>query len=161
MTIENGKYVQIEYEGTLEDGSLFDSTEKSGQPLEFQLGASQVIEGFESAIKEMGQGEEKVIKIDPAKAYGQPDPELIKEFPRESVPNNENLEPGQRVIVTAANGMPFQAKIVEVDETNVKIDLNHPLAGETLNFKLKVVGITDEPSQACASGCASCGSSCD
>lgn len=160
MAIEDGKFVQVEYTGTLEDGSLFDSTEKSGQPLEFQLGASQVIEGFEAAIKGMDLDEEKEIKIEPAKAYGDPDPELIKEFPRENIPNNENLEEGQRVIVTAANGMPFQAKIVGLDEQNVKIDLNHPLAGETLNFKIKVVGVTDEPTQGCSSGCASCSSHC-
>ena len=160
MAIEDGKFVKVEYEGTLEDGTLFDSTEKAGKPLEFKVGASQVIKGFEKAVQGMDLDEEKEVKLDPTEAYGDHDPQMIKEFPRDKIPNSDELDVGKNVIVTAANGMPFQANIVEMDDENVKIDLNHPLAGKTLNFKIKVVSISDEGTEACFTGCSSC-SACD
>ncbi len=158
MPIEDGKFVKIEYVGTLDDGTVFDSTE-GGEPLEFQLGSQQVIPGFENAIKEMDLDVEKEISIPAAEAYGEPRDDMVIDFPKEEVPEADQLTVGQKVAVTSDNGQPFTATIVEITDEKVKIDVNHPLAGKKLNFKLKVVSISDEATEACHS-CSSC-SSCD
>ncbi|MFH0867852.1 MAG: peptidylprolyl isomerase [Candidatus Woesearchaeota archaeon] len=140
MPIKNGDKVKIEYTGTLDDGTVFDSSEKHGTPLEFEAGAKQVIKGFEDAIIGMEKGEEKEIKLAPEEAYGNPSDQLIKKVPRDKLPKEE-LEPGMMLGVSLANGAQVPAKITEVTDTEVIIDLNHPLAGKALNFKIKVADI--------------------
>ena len=140
MTIENGKKVKIEYTGTLEDGTVFDASEKHGQPLEFEIGAKQVIKGFEDAVKEMNLGDEKEITLNPEEAYGPYNEQLIKKVPRAKLPEQE-LKPGMMLMMHLPNGMDVPAKITEINETEGTIDLNHPLAGKALTFKLKLVEI--------------------
>ncbi len=160
MTIEDGKFVKIEYVGTLDDGTVFDSTGETGEPLEFQLGGMQVIPGFETAIKDMKLNEERNITIPAEEAYGEPREDLIIEFPRSEVPEGEEVVVGQKIVVTTDMGQPFPATVLELTDEIIKIDVNHPLAGKTLHFKLKVVDINDTGSDNCSSGCSSC-SSCD
>ena len=83
MPVKDGDKVKIEYKGSFEDGTVFDSSEKHGQPLEFELGKKQVIPGFENAVKEMTVGEEKEITIEPADAYGDDNDQLMQKDHRD------------------------------------------------------------------------------
>lgn len=141
MPIKKGDIIKVEYEGTLDDGTVFDSTEKHGEPLEFEVGSGQLIPGFDNAVVGMDKGDEKEIMLEPDDAYGDHNPELMKKVPREQLPKNEELKPGMMLMLTLPNGMQFTAVVSEIDEENVTIDLNHPLAGKKLNFKIKIVDV--------------------
>lgn len=141
MPIKKGDKVKVEYTGTLEDGTVFDSSEKHNAPLEFEVGAGQVIKGFEDALIGMKKGEEKEVKLQPAEAYGDPNPQLIKELPKEQFPKDRELKPGMILGMNLPNGMQIPAKVVNVTDKTVTLDLNHPLAGKVLNLKFKVVDI--------------------
>lgn len=140
--MEDGKKVHIHYTGKLDDGTTFDSSEGK-DPLVFEMGAKQVIPGFENAVKEMKEGEKKSIKIEAKDAYGEPKPELIQEVPKEALG-----EIADKVKVGMVLGMnhpaspqPIPARVIEVNDKTVKMDINHPLAGKNLNFDLELVKI--------------------
>ena len=133
-----GTKVKIHYTGTLNDGSVFDSSEGK-EPLEFTFGENQVISGFENGVIGMKLNEEKIIKIIPAEAYGESQPQLIVTIPKEKFP--QDIQAGGRLILKSPDGQSIPASVSEVNKDNVVIDLNHPLAGKELTFKIKVVGI--------------------
>ena len=139
MAIKKGDKIKVEYEGKLENGEIFDSSEKQGQPMEFEVGNGQLIKGFEEAVIGMEKGEEKEVTLESKDAYGDPNPQLIKTVPRDKIGIDQELKPGQILGVAFPNGAQFPAKIVEVDEKEVKLDMNHPLAGKKLIFKIKIV----------------------
>ncbi len=138
---KDGSTVKVHYTGTLEDGTVFDSSEKHGNPLEFKVGAGQVIKGFEEAVRGMKEGEEKNIKIAPEEAYGHPRQELMQKVPREQLPKEQEPKKGMMLAVKLPNGYQMPARISDVTDTDITIDLNHPLAGKTLNFKIKLMEI--------------------
>ncbi len=142
MPVKKGDKVKVDYTGSLDDGTVFDSSEKHGQPLEFEVGAGKVIPGFENALVGMKKGEEKEVTLKPADAYGEPNPQLLKKIPKEQLPTDKEIKPGMMLGVGLPNGAKIPAKIVDVNDKEVTIDLNHPLAGKTLHFKLKVVDIS-------------------
>ena len=142
MTVKTGDKVKIEYTGTLEDGTIFDSSADHGTPLEFEVGSGQVIKGFDDAILGMKEGEEKQFSIEPADAYGEHDPTLVQKVPREIFPQDAELVPGLLFEAGLPTGEKVPATITEVQEGIVSVDLNHPLAGKKLNFKIKVSVIT-------------------
>ena len=133
MNQEKGTKVTVEYEGKLEDGTIFDSSEESGNPLEFELGAGEVIPGFEEAVMKMNVGETVNVKIDSINAYGPHLENLIQKIPKEGMP--ENVKEGMTVIAQMENGIEIPIKILKIDEKSITIDMNHPLAGKNLNFK--------------------------
>lgn len=135
-----GDTVKIHYTGTLDNGKVFDSSEGK-EPLEFKLGEKKVILGFENAVIDMEEGQEKDVKIPPDQAYGQPNENAIKSFPRESFPDNNKVKKGSMIGLTSPEGKKIFARILKVNDKEVKIDFNHPLAGKTLNFKIKLVKI--------------------
>jgi len=142
MTIvKKGNKIKVEYVGTLEDGTVFDSSEKQGAPLEFEAGAGQLIKGFDDAVLGMKQGEEKEIKIAPKDAYGEHNPELIKAIPKDSFPQNQEIQPGMIFMMGLQDGRQIPVRISQVSNDTVTVDLNPPLAGKTLFFKIKVVDI--------------------
>lgn len=142
MTAKNGDKVKIEYTGTLEDGTIFDSSADHGNPLEFEVGSGQVIKGFDDAILGMKEGEEKQFSIEPADAYGEHDPTLVQKVPREIFPQDAELVPGLLFEAGLPTGEKVPATITDVQGGIVSVDLNHPLAGKKLNFKIKVSTIT-------------------
>lgn len=158
MPINEGYYVKIEYTGTLEDGTLFDSTEEQGCPLEFQIGAKQVIEGFENAIVDMELNEEKEITLQPEEAYGEYVDDMKRDIPKENMPADE-LEEGMTLMATLPTGMQVPVTVTKITDDTVQIDLNHPLAGKVLNFKLKVIEIREGELKECDES--SCGCGCD
>jgi peptidylprolyl isomerase len=154
--VENGQFVSVHYKGTLQNGEVFDTSD-GRHPLEVQIGEGQIISGFENALMGMSLNEKKVFTLDPEDAYGQKDESLTHSFPRADVPAEINPEVGQTVALCSSEGQQVPALITEMDDEKVVVDLNHPLAGQTLTFDIEVVGIsataTQEPA-GCGSGCA-------
>ena len=142
MTVKTGNKVKVEYVGKLDDGSVFDSSEDHGKPLEFEVGSGRVIKGFDDAILGMNEGDEKEFTIQPAEAYGQHDPTLVQKVPREVFPQEADLTAGLLFEAGLPTGEKVPAMITAVDEGIVTVDLNHPLAGKTLNFKIKLKEIS-------------------
>lgn len=136
--MKSGNKVKIHYTGTLNDGTVFDSSEGRG-PLEFTIGSNQVIAGFENGIKDMKLNQEKTIKIKPSDAYGEKNEQLIVSIPREKFP--KEIEVDGRLILKGPQGQNIPAVVKEIKDNAVVIDLNHPLAGKELTFKVKVVGV--------------------
>ncbi len=142
QVVKKGDIVKVEYEGSLEDGTVFDcSANHNNQPLEFEAGSGKIIKGFDNAVLGMRKGEEKTIKLKPAEAYGDPNPALIQKLPRIHLPKEPEPKAGMMLIATLPNGQQIPARITAVAATEVTLDLNHPLAGKTLIFKIKVVDI--------------------
>jgi peptidylprolyl isomerase len=144
MKVKTGDTVKIEYTGKFNDGEVFDSSE-GREPLMFKVGEKQVIPGFEKEIEGMELNEEKTFKIKPADAYGERNDELVKEVPRSALPKDQEPEVGMHLMVQTPEGQQIPATISKVDEVNVTLDVNHPLAGKDLTFTIKVVEISDKP----------------
>ena len=141
MAVKDGDKIKVEYEGKLEDGTVFDASEKHGKPLEFMVGAKQLIKGFDEAVIGMKKGEEKTVTLKPDQAYGDNNPEMIKKVPKDQFPAGKEPKAGLMLVMGLPNGTQIPAKITAVDDKEVTLDLNHPLAGKTLIFKIKVVEI--------------------
>ena len=133
-----GDKVKIHYTGTLNDGTVFDSSE-GREPLEFTIGENQVVPGFENEVKEMKLNEEKTFKINAKDAYGEKNKELMREIPRSKIPGEMKIEAGAHLILKAPNGQQVTAVVSEVKDDVIVIDLNHPLAGKELTFKVKLL----------------------
>ena len=143
MTIKQGNKVSIEYEGSFDNGEVFDSSKNHGKPLEFEIGSKMVIPGLEKALIGMKKDEEKTIHIESKDAYGEPNPKMINKVPKANLPKEEGKEiaVGMMLVAQLPNGQGMPGKIIEVTDSEVTIDFNHPLAGKALNFKIKVVDI--------------------
>ena len=150
--VTKGMFVSVDYKGTLQNGEVFD-TSIGRQPLEVQIGAGQLIEGFENALMDMTLNEKKTFTLAPEDAYGQVDEERKHTFPAADIPDDMNPQVGQTVGLTTQDGRQIPAQVVEVSEDGVTVDLNHPLAGESLTFEIEVVGISATPTQAAGCGC--------
>ncbi|WP_405379346.1 peptidylprolyl isomerase [Phascolarctobacterium sp.] len=136
-----GKTLRCHYQGTLNDGTQFDSSYDRGEPLEFKCGAGMMIAGFDAAVADMEVGEIKNIHLTPAEAYGEADPKLIFTVPVKELPGSEVLKAGQRVTLTNTYGQPFPVGVKEMDGENITFDANHEMAGKELNFKIELVEI--------------------
>jgi len=140
-TAKKGDKVKVEYIGTLEDGTIFDSSEKHEAPLEFIIGEGHIIEGFDNAVEGMKIGEEKEIKLAPNQAYGEYNEELKKDIPKEIFPQDQTLQQGMVFMLNLPSGQQVPARISEIKDQEVTIDLNPPLAGKTVIFKIKLLAI--------------------
>ncbi len=138
---KQGDTVQLHYKGTLDDGSVFDSSE-GREPLEFTVGSGQIIPGLDVAIPGMKVGEEKTVRIAPEDAYGPVDPDAQQSVPRASIPPSVQLEAGLRLQAQSQNGQTMTVVVVEFDDETVVLDGNHPLAGKALTFEIELTGIT-------------------
>lgn len=141
MPIKEGDKVKVEFKGSLDDGTIFDSSEIRGMPLEFVVGAGQVIKGFENAVIGMEKGEEKEIKLQPQEAYGVHNPQLLQRVSRNQFPKEMEPKLGLEVNVTQPNGVKSRGRVIEITDEAVTIDTNHPLAGKALNFKIKAMDV--------------------
>jgi len=140
MPIKKGDKVKIDYTGALEDGTVFDSSDKHGHPIEFEVGSGKVIKGFEDSVIGMEKGQEKEIKILPKDGYGQHNPEMLKKVPKAQLP--PEAKEGSVLLLTLPNGVSVPVKVIKIEAEEAELDLNHPLAGKTLNFKIKVVDVS-------------------
>jgi peptidylprolyl isomerase len=135
-----GDTVKINFTGKLEDGSVFGST-TDREPLEFKLGEGQILPGVEKGIEGMNVGESKTIKVPPEQAYGQHRKELVEEVGRNQFPKDVEPQVGQSFKVPQPNGQAAVVRVVNVSESTVTLDANHPLAGKDLTFELELLDI--------------------
>ncbi|HWG89643.1 MAG TPA: peptidylprolyl isomerase [Candidatus Thermoplasmatota archaeon] len=139
--VQNGDIVSILYTGTLDDGEVFDTNrEEGGELLQFEVGAGEVIPGFDAAVVGMKKGESKKFRLEAKDAYGEFDDELVQKVPREEF-GEHAVEPEMVVDLEDEDGNTFTATILEVDEEGVTLDLNHELAGEALTFEITLVDV--------------------
>ncbi len=141
MPANAGDEVSVQYTGTLDDGSIFDSSEKQGKPIQFTVGQGQVIAGFEKAIVGMEVGQEKNITITPDEAYGRRRQDLVQKMPKEKVSIGQEPKKGMMLMVGLPGKQQFPATIADVDNETVTLDMNHPLAEKNLHFRLRLVDI--------------------
>jgi FKBP-type peptidyl-prolyl cis-trans isomerase 2 len=136
----HGDTVKVHYTGRLDDGTVFDSSEKR-EPIEFTIGEGKIIAGFEESVVGMTSGESKKTTIPPEKAYGPRDPELIGTVPLQELP--ETIEPrvGQELAGKSPDGQRVVVTVTAVSEADITIDANHPLAGKDLTFEIHVVEV--------------------
>lgn len=151
MKIQKGSKVKLDYTGKLEDGSVFDTSkhEEHSHPLEFVAGEGQVVAGFDSAVMGMEKGEKKTFTLEPKDAYGMPNPEMYKPFPKDKLPKEQEVKPGMALVFQSPEGQQIPVLVKDVNETEVILDMNHPLAGKTLTFEIEIlsvgeVGLKDE-----------------
>lgn len=137
---KDGDSVKIHYTGTLDNGETFDSS-KGRDPLEFTLGAGQVISGFDKAVCGMAVGETKTETIPAAEAYGERREEMILTVPTAKVPPGVNTKIGSRLTMKTQDGQQVPVKVTEASEDSITLDANHPLAGENLTFEIELVSI--------------------
>ena len=135
-----GDTVRVHYTGKLEDGTVFDSS-LDRDPVEFTLGAGQVIPGFEQAVVGMSPGESKTVEVPADQAYGPYREELVQEIDRELVPEDLKLEVGQQLALRLSPGRSIRVTVTKLTESKVTLDANHPLAGKDLTFDLQLVEI--------------------
>lgn len=131
----NGDSVTVHYRGTLDSGEEFDSSRDRG-PISFFVGAGEMIAGFDAAVHGLAAGETVTVRLEPAQAYGEYLDELILDIPSAQAP--EGLVPGD-VIQFSSGGAT--AVVLEVTDESVKVDANHPLAGEVLTFEIEILSI--------------------
>lgn len=138
--VKNGDVVRVHYTGKLDDGSSFDSS-AGREPLEFTVGAGQMIKGFDAALPGMKTGDKKTVKIVADDAYGQADENAIIPFPKENVPTEMKLEVGMQVQLQDQYGNPVPVVVKEIKDDVVIMDANHFLAGKDLTFDIELVEI--------------------
>lgn len=155
--VKSGDTISVHYTGRLDGGEIFDTSEGK-DPLKFTVGTGQLIKGFDAAVIEMLPGDKKTVTIPPTEGYGDVNPDATVELPVASVPEEMKLAAGMQIHLTDPDGRPVPALVLEVGEENIKMDLNHPLAGKTLIFEIEVVetGLTPD-----AQGCNCSSGSCE
>jgi len=156
--IQSGQFAQVHYTGKLADGTVFDSS-VGRQPLEFQVGSGQVIPGFDQAIEGMEINEEKIFILKSDEAYGPVRDDLKRDFPRDMLEGKE-VQEGQELWFQSPQG-PVPGKIAALSAETFTVDFNHPLAGKDLEFSVKLVGISNTPTQRQAGCGCSCSSASD
>jgi FKBP-type peptidyl-prolyl cis-trans isomerase SlyD len=144
--------VSLDYVLTLENKQVIDRSDENS-PLEYLHGHNNIIRGLESELEGLSVGDEKKVTVQPEAGYGERDPDGVAEYPRESFPPSLKLEAGEPVVMKdTESGETFQAYITEIRPESVVLDFNHPLAGETLHFQVKIAGLREPTSEELAHG---------
>ena len=139
--VKSGDKINVHYTGKLTDGTLFDSSE-GREPLEFQVGSGMVIKGFDEGVTGMIVGEKKTVHIPVSEAYGDVDSSYLAVFNKEEIPSDIPYEVGMQLNMHQdGTGEVMPVIVVEVTETTITLDANHPLAGKDLIFDLELVSI--------------------
>jgi FKBP-type peptidyl-prolyl cis-trans isomerase 2 len=137
--VKAGDLVKVHYTGKLTNGEQFDSS-VGREPLEFTVGAGQMIKGFD-AMPGMTIGQKKTVNIPAADAYGEKNDDAIIEFPKENVPADMKLEPGMQLTLSNQQGQPVPVVVVDVKDDVIILDANHFLAGKELVFDIELIEI--------------------
>lgn len=137
---ENGSTVKIHFIGKHEDGTVFDSS-RDRDPLEFTVGDGSTIEGLEESVVGMNTGETKDITLEPEKAFGDRDEDMVRAIERSQIPEDIELAVGMPLQVQSPEGETYMVMVVDLDEETVTLDGNHPLAGQTLSFEIELVEV--------------------
>ena len=132
--------VKVHYTGTTDDGVVFDSS-REREPLEFTMGQGQLIPGFENAVEGMKVGDSAKVRIPSEEAYGEVRDDTVVDINRSQIPPDINPEVGMVLQMQQPDGSPLNVTIREVNDDSVKLDANHPLAGQALTFDIELVEI--------------------
>jgi FKBP-type peptidyl-prolyl cis-trans isomerase SlyD len=149
--VKDGMVVGLDYTLRLDDGEVIDSS--AGQkPVEFLQGQGQIVSGLEQALYGMAVGDEKRVVIEPDGGYGDRDPNALRMVPRDTFPPELELSPGIRLHVRDESGSAFEVCVDEIQSDGVVLDFNHPLAGETLHFDVKILSLRQASGEELAHG---------
>ncbi|CAG5082125.1 FKBP-type peptidyl-prolyl cis-trans isomerase [Parvicella tangerina] len=140
MLVKANDKVRVHYTGTLKNGEVFDSSEGK-EPLEFTIGAGQIIPGFENGILGMKVEESKTLDIPANEAYGERKEDLVQEVPKTQLPPEITPEVGMQLMSQTPNGQQIPLVVTEVKDSSITVDANHPLAGKDLIFEVSIVSI--------------------
>ncbi|MGJ8713962.1 MULTISPECIES: FKBP-type peptidyl-prolyl cis-trans isomerase [Maribacter] len=132
--------VVVHYTGKLSNGQIFDSS-VDREPLEVKLGQGSLIPGFEKGLLDMAPSDKKTIVIAKEEAYGEKQKELFQTVPKSELPEDMEPKVDMALMATNADGSERQLRVAEVNENDIVVDANHPLAGEDLTFELELVEI--------------------
>lgn len=162
MTIaKKGDWVFVHYVGKFESGEEFDSSRRGG-PIDFVVGAGDLIEGFDKNVEGMKVGDKKDIVVTPAEGYGEYDEDQVMTVERSMFGEGFEPEVDEQLALQMDNGQRLLATITEFTDNEVTLDMNHPMAGKTLHFELELMDVKDAserpaPSFGCSpSACSSC-----
>ena len=137
---KNGREVKVHYKGTFDDGTVFDSSYDRGQTIEFTVGSGMMIPGFDAAVNGMRVGETKKVNIAPDDGYGQRHVEAVQTLNRDQFPDDFQFQEG--VIIEGVVGDQTLRGIIKgIEDENVIVDFNHPMAGKDLNFEIELVEV--------------------
>lgn len=141
VRVQEGNKVRVHYTGTLNDGTVFD-TSIGKDPIEFETGQATYLPDFERAVIGMAIGEKKTTTLPPEKAFGLHRPELTTKIEKKEF-SNRGIEPelGLTLEIPQADHQPLKARVTEISESTVQLDANHPLAGQSLTFDIELVAI--------------------
>lgn len=141
--VKEGDNVLVHYIGRLEDGTEFDNsrTRNEGKGLNFKIGDGKLLKGFNDAVIGLKVGEKANVILKEEEAYGKYIPEAIMNVKKTDFPPDMKFELNTLVQGQNPEGQPMQAKIIKIEEESVKLDLNHPLAGEGLSFEIELVEV--------------------
>ena len=146
LTVVDGLVVSLDYTLSLDGGQVIDST--SGEtPLNFLQGAGQIIPGLEKALYGMAVGDEKEVAVDPVEGYGKKNPEAFEAIPRQAFPADLELFVGMGLQLQTESGQEIVAYVADIRPEEVLLDLNHPLAGETLFFQVRIAELRPATSE--------------
>lgn len=137
---KKGNKVKVHYTGTLTDETIFDSS-RQREPIEFEVGAGQMIAGFDAAVEGMKVGESKKVNIPANEAYGPKNEEAMIKVAKDQLPEGMNPEIGMQLEATQQDGRTQVLVVAEVMENEVVLDANHPLAGKDLVFDIEMMEI--------------------
>jgi FKBP-type peptidyl-prolyl cis-trans isomerase SlyD len=152
QVVADNTVVSLDYELKLANDEVIDSSEENA-PLEYLHGYKNIIPGLESELAGMAIGEQKQVTVLPEQAYGVRDPESVAEYPRDTFPESLKLEVGEPIAMRdSESGESFQAVITEIHDETIMLDFNHPLAGETLFFKVKIADLREPTSEELSHG---------
>jgi FKBP-type peptidyl-prolyl cis-trans isomerase 2 len=138
--LKQGQKVVVEYSCTLADGTVYDSSEQRGRPLEFIFGTPQAPPGFSRAVDEMRVGDVCSISVLAEEAYGAYDASLVQSIALDDMPNADQLPIGGHIVVSTSFGMA-KAKVEKVEDGRVYLDFNHELAGQDLSCCIRLVDL--------------------
>ncbi|HHL39328.1 MAG TPA: peptidylprolyl isomerase [Deltaproteobacteria bacterium] len=137
---KTGDTVSVHYTGTLDDGTVFDSSHER-DPLRFTLGNGEVIQGFEDAVLGMEEGETRTRRIACDDAYGPRIEDLVFRVDKSKLPPDLDPEVGQFLQVSQEDGRTISVRVTEVTDADIALDANHPLAGKDLTFEIRLVSV--------------------
>ena len=140
--VKEGDNISLHYTGTLDDGTVFDSSD-GREPLSFTVGSGEVIQGFDEGVRGMEVGETRDIQIPPDQAYGEYYDELVRVVPRQAFPEEMTPAIGMTLELELPSGQSLPVRIIDIEGDEITLDANHLLAGETLNFKIHIVNINN------------------
>jgi FKBP-type peptidyl-prolyl cis-trans isomerase SlyD len=146
LTVADDMVVSLDYTLRLDDGEIAD-TSTGGEPLEFLQGRGQVIPGLEQALYGMAVDDEKDVVVEAADGYGERDPEAVEEVAHDVFPSDMTLNPGMGLRMRDDSGRSLIAYVADVRPEGVLLDFNHPMAGETLYFHVKIAALRPATSE--------------